>query len=164
MVVILAGYPKEMAELVATNPGFQSRFPKTIYFPDYSNDELVEILLLIAGKGTYDLTDKAKEAAEAWFAAHERGRGFGNGRLARNLFEAAVSRHAQRLVDVGDPSDEQLTTLESADIAAVPTEADREARQSGEHRLVHEPSNEAAPSGDIETPGDGGGPGDDTAA
>ncbi len=131
MVVILAGYPKEMAELVATNPGFQSRFPKTIYFPDYSNAELVEILLLIAAKGTYDLVDEAKEAAEVWFAAHERGRGFGNGRLARNLFEAAVSRHAQRLVDVHDPTDEQLTTLEAADIVSVPTEADREARQSG---------------------------------
>ncbi len=131
MVVILAGYPKEMAELVATNPGFQSRFPKTIYFPDYSNSELVDILGLIAANGTYDLTDEAKEAAEVWFGAHERGRGFGNGRLARNLFEAAVSRHAQRLVDVHDPSDQELTTLEAADIAAVPTEADREARQAG---------------------------------
>ena len=131
MVVILAGYPKEMAELVATNPGFQSRFPKTIYFPDYSDTELVKILLLIAGNGTYTLTEDAEHAAEAWFAAHERGRGFGNGRLARNLFEAAVSRHAQRLVEVDNPSDDQLTTLEAADIAAVPTEADRETRQRG---------------------------------
>ncbi len=126
MVVILAGYPKEMAELVATNPGFQSRFPKTIYFPDYTDDELVEILLIISGGGTYSLTDEAEEAAKVWFGAHDRGRGFGNGRLARNLFEAAVSRHAQRLVDVENPSDDELTTLEAADIAAVPTESDRE--------------------------------------
>ncbi|MEM7275480.1 MAG: AAA family ATPase [Actinomycetota bacterium] len=127
MVVILAGYPKEMADLVATNPGFQSRFPKTIFFPDYNDTELVAILELIAGGGTYHLTDDAKEAAEAWFGAHDRGRGFGNGRLARNLFEAAVSRHATRLVEIEDPSDEQLTTLEAADIASVPTEDDREA-------------------------------------
>lgn len=126
MVVILAGYPKEMGELVATNPGFQSRFPKTIHFPDYSNDELVAILGLIAGGGHYTLTDEATEAASAWFGAHERGRGFGNGRLARNLFEAAVSRHATRLVDVADPTDEQLTTMEAADIASVPTKGDRE--------------------------------------
>ena len=90
MVVILAGYPKEMAELVATNPGFQSRFPKTIYFPDYTNDELVAILGLISDGGTYHLTDEAVEAAEVWFGAHDRGRGFGNGRLARNLFEACL--------------------------------------------------------------------------
>ena len=126
MVVILAGYPREMAELVATNPGFQSRFPKTIYFPDYSNAELVEILLLIAEKGTYTLTDEAKEAAKVWFGSHERGHGFGNGRLARNLFEAAVARHAQRLVPVENPSDEQLTILEAEDIASVPTESERE--------------------------------------
>jgi hypothetical protein len=131
MVVILAGYPREMQELVATNPGFQSRFPKTIYFPDYSDGELVEILLLIAEKGTYELTDGAKEASEAWFAAHERGHGFGNGRLARNLFEAAVSRHAHRLIQIEDPSDKQLTTLEAADIASVPTESDRELRLEG---------------------------------
>lgn len=127
MVVVLAGYPKEMEELVSSNPGFQSRFPKTIHFPDYENDELVKILELIAGGGHYHLTADARDAAEAWFGAHERGRGFGNGRLARNLFEAAVSRHANRLVDVEDPTDEQLTTLEAADIAAVPTDADRAA-------------------------------------
>lgn len=120
MVVILAGYPKEMAELVATNPGFQSRFPKTVHFPDYSDTELVAILQLIAGGGHYTLTDPATDAAEAWFGSHSRGRGFGNGRLARNLFEAAVSRHATRLVDVAEPTDEQLTTLEAVDIAAVP--------------------------------------------
>ncbi len=126
MVVILAGYPKEMAELVATNPGFQSRFPKTIYFPDYENDELVAILGLISAGGKYDLTDEAKDAAAAWFGAHDRGQGFGNGRLARNLFEAAVARHANRLVSVESPTDEQLTTLEATDIASVPTESDRE--------------------------------------
>ncbi len=147
MVVILAGYPKEMEDLVATNPGFQSRFPKTIYFPDYDNDELVEILLLIAGAGTYHLTDGAKEAADAWFGAHERGRGFGNGRLARNLFEAAVARHAQRLVDIPDPSDEQLTTLEAEDIAAVPTESDREAARFGDS-VDNDNAAEASASGD----------------
>lgn len=120
MVVILAGYPKEMSDLVATNPGFQSRFPKTILFPDYDDDELVAILGLIANSGTYHLTDDATEAARAWFGSHERGRGFGNGRLARNLFEAAVSRHATRLVDVAEPTDDQLTTLEAVDIASVP--------------------------------------------
>lgn len=120
MVVILAGYPREMAELVAANPGFSSRFPKTIVFPDYSDQELLAIFELIADKGRYELDDLAREAAVAWFGSHDRGPGFGNGRLARNLFEASVARHATRLVDVDQPSDQQLITLEAEDIAAVP--------------------------------------------
>ena len=124
MVVILAGYPKEMSELVASNPGFQSRFPRTITFPDYADGELVAILGLIAGGGHYHLTPEATAAAEAWFGSHQRGRGFGNGRLARNLFEAAVARHATRLIEVEDPTDEQLTTLEAVDIASVPIDGE----------------------------------------
>jgi SpoVK/Ycf46/Vps4 family AAA+-type ATPase len=120
MMVILAGYPAEMAELVGANPGFASRFPKTIHFPDYDDDELVEILELIAGRDAYRLTPEAVEAARAWFGAHPRRLGFGNGRLARNMFEAAVSRHATRLLAVADPSDVELTTLEAGDVASVP--------------------------------------------
>lgn len=120
MVVILAGYPKEMAELVSANPGFSSRFPKTITFPDYDDDELLAILHLICIGGTYELTEAAEDAAVAWFGAHERGHGFGNGRLARNLFEGAVARHAKRLVDVAEPTDADLTVLEPEDVAGVP--------------------------------------------
>ena len=120
MVVILAGYPKEMAELVGANPGFSSRFPKTITFPDYNDDELLAIFELIADKGRYELDHLARQATVAWFGAHDRGHGFGNGRLARNLFEASVARHATRLIEVAEPTDEQLTTLEAEDIVSVP--------------------------------------------
>ncbi len=119
LVVIAAGYPTEMAELIATNPGLESRFPRTIHFPDYSDDELVEILGLICESRHYELDEDAVEAARAWFATVPRDRGFGNGRLARNLLEAAIARHASRIVDVQDPTNEQLLTLNAADIAGV---------------------------------------------
>jgi AAA lid domain len=48
--------------------------------------------------------------------AEPRGPMFGNGRFARNLFEAAIARHASRVVDVKTPTDEQLSTLVAADI------------------------------------------------
>ncbi len=116
LIVILAGYPAEMAELVAANPGFSSRFPTTIHFPDYDDDELVAILELLAGSAEYDLDDDTKDAARAWFSTRERGVGFGNGRLARNLFEGAVARHATRVAEIAEPTDAELRTLVPSDL------------------------------------------------
>ena len=116
VVVVLAGYPDEMAALVDTNPGMESRFPKTIHFPDYSDDELLAIVASLGEKGSYHLDEAARAAVRTWLAAQPRDLGFGNGRLARNLFEHAVANQASRLVDIADVTDEQLTTLTAADI------------------------------------------------
>jgi hypothetical protein len=118
LVVILAGYTDEMEALVSANPGMRSRFPKTIHFPDYSDDELVRIFRSIGEEGRYTLDDGAEAALRRHLAAQTRDRGFGNGRLARNLFEAAVANQATRLVTLDDPTDEQLTTLTAEDIPA----------------------------------------------
>jgi Cdc6-like AAA superfamily ATPase len=118
LVVIAAGYPEEMADFIGANPGLTSRFPKTVHFPDYSSEELLAILLSLAAKGEYVLTDAARQQAVAWFDAVPRDRGFGNGRLARNLFETSVLRQASRLADLGAPTDEQLVTLEATDVLA----------------------------------------------
>lgn len=119
LVVILAGYPEEMDELVAANPGMRSRFPRTIHFPDYSDDDLVSIIESLGSRGHYALDEQARLAVRSWFAGQPRTRGFGNGRLARNLFEAAVANQATRLVALDHPSDEQLTTLTAADIPSL---------------------------------------------
>lgn len=116
LVVIAAGYPDEMAAFIGANPGLRSRFPKTVHFPDYSSEELVRILGLIADSQHYALDAGAEEAAHQVFDEHPRDRGFGNGRLARNLFEAAIASHATRLVAITSPTDEQLTTLTAADV------------------------------------------------
>ena len=116
LIVILAGYPAEMAELVGANPGFSSRFPTTINFPDYDDDELVAILELLAGAAEYDLDDETRETARAWFSEQARGVGFGNGRLARNLFEQSVARHATRVTEIADPTDDDLRTLRPEDL------------------------------------------------
>ena len=119
LVVIAAGYPDEMADFIGANPGLASRFPKTIHFPDYTDDELWAIFEVIAEKAGYRPDDEAEAAARAWFASIPRDKGFGNGRLARNLFEDAVARQAGRVVAIDDPTDEQLTGLTGTDIAPV---------------------------------------------
>ena len=120
LVVIVAGYPQEMAEFIASNPGLSSRFPKTIQFPDYSAEELVAITRSLAERSHYRLTGGAARRLRETFAASPRDRGFGNGRLARNLFERAVARQASRVVRKGPQiSDEDLMTITATDVGEV---------------------------------------------
>ena len=117
IIVVLAGYPVEMAALVDANPGLQSRFPKSIEFPDYSNDELMMIFegLCDGQKQVCDAHATAK--VRAYFAGQPRTRGFGNGRLARNLFEATIAQQAVRLAALTTPpTDEQLCEVTVADV------------------------------------------------
>jgi hypothetical protein len=85
-------------------------------FPDYTDDELVAIFELMSGAKEYHLDTDARTLLRAIFVAEPRGRGFGNARLARNLFERAVNRHALRLADTDTPTREQLVTLTAADV------------------------------------------------
>lgn len=118
LVVIVAGYPEEMAGFIASNPGLTSRFPRTVDFPDYTDDELVAIFGRLCEDNAYRLGSGAEERLRAALAVQPRGRGFGNGRVARNLFEAAVERQASRLVAAQDPSDDDLCTLTPPDFGA----------------------------------------------
>ena len=115
LVVIVAGYPELMARFLDSNPGLRSRFARTIHFPDYSDAELVEIVIRRAQHDDYKLAEGVAEALGRIFATYPRGRGFGNGRLARHLFEAAL--HAQGMRLETDPSldDDELTTLFAED-------------------------------------------------
>jgi len=116
LIVIVAGYPEPMLKFLDSNPGLRSRFSKTIEFPDYTDDELMAIFESIGEEHHYMLDDGARAAVRAYFAATPRGPTFGNGRLARNLFEDCVARQANRIVTLEHPTDEQLVTLIAADV------------------------------------------------
>lgn len=116
LVVIVAGYPIEMDDLLDANPGLRSRFPRIIHFPDYSDDELVAIFELLCTAGDYEPDPGALNAARRYFAATSRGQGFGNGRLSRSVFEESMLGHAMRVSEIADPSDEDLTNLICADV------------------------------------------------
>jgi hypothetical protein len=116
LAVIAAGYPDEMATLIDANPGLQSRFTRTIHFPDYTTEELVAIFSAMSAKSSYHLDEGAALKLAEVIHAEPRTRGFGNARFVRNVFEAAVSRQAERLASVEAPTDEQLTTLTAADV------------------------------------------------
>jgi len=114
--VVVAGYPDEMAQLIAANPGLKSRFPKTITFADYTTDELVKIFEGICSKQRYELDEPTSARLRHVLDAEPRDKGFGNGRFARNLFEAAVSRHASRVARLDAPTDDDLQRFHPDDI------------------------------------------------
>jgi AAA+ superfamily predicted ATPase len=125
LVIVAAGYPDEMHTFIESNPGLRSRFPKTIKFEDFTDDELVDIFELQCKKSKYRLTPQARRKVRDWFAVQPRDKGFGNGRLARNLFEAAVAHHASRIVaKKTSPTDDELITLRPSDIPVEPPSRD----------------------------------------
>lgn len=117
LVLIVAGYPDPMVEFIAQNPGLASRFTTTIEFDDYTDDELMAILESIAGASDYELTEDAARRLRQIFEATPRTPAFGNGRFSRNLFEAAVGRHAWRLKDAVEPTRDELRLLTAEDFA-----------------------------------------------
>ena len=100
LVVILAGYTKEMETFLTANSGLASRFPNKIEFPDYTADELLDITNVLArGKG-YRLAESCTEPLRGYYERRqaEDARTAGNGRLARNTLEKAIFNQSRRLV------------------------------------------------------------------
>ncbi|MEV6006788.1 right-handed parallel beta-helix repeat-containing protein [Streptomyces sp. NPDC051976] len=120
VVVIVAGYTAEMDRFLASNPGVASRFSRTITFGDYTADELLRIVEAQVLEHEYRLGDDVGEALLKYFTAIPRGPGFGNGRAARQTFEAMVERHAGRLAQVAEPTHDELQLLYSEDLPELP--------------------------------------------
>ncbi len=118
LVVILAGYPEPMARLVASNPGLPSRINRTITFPDYSSCELLRIFLDMCQNNKYDCELDAKvklfHAFDRLLASRDPT--FGNGRTARNLFDGAVRRLADRVAVLPEIDARALRTITANDI------------------------------------------------
>jgi hypothetical protein len=147
LVLIVAGYPDPMAIFIAQNPGLASRFRTTIEFADYSDEELVRILEVMAKAADYDLDDACVKRFVAILAMTPRGPIFGNGRFARNMLEAAIGRHAWRLRDVAEPSLEQLRKL-------IPEDFEKAAAEDEPSPGMREQQASSLPSsqGDVERP------------
>ena len=100
LVVILAGYTKEMETFLTANSGLASRFPNKIEFPDYTADELLDITAVLAkGKG-YRLAEGCTFPLLGYYKRRQAldSRTAGNGRLARNTLEKAIFNQSRRLV------------------------------------------------------------------
>lgn len=118
LVVVVAGYTTKMDEFLSSNPGLRSRFNKFIHFEDYTAEQLKQIFQSFCQKADYKLTPAAEERLKSVFDQLTtcRDETFGNARAARNLFEAAISKQANRIVSLPEINEEVLSTIDAPDI------------------------------------------------
>ncbi|HWS86352.1 MAG TPA: AAA family ATPase [Pyrinomonadaceae bacterium] len=118
LVVIVAGYTGKMQDFLDSNPGLRSRFNKHVHFDDYGVEQLVKIFKTFCQRADFKLTEAAEKELASVFGVlcASRDETFGNARAARNLFEATLSKQANRLVTLPKVDREILSTVEAADI------------------------------------------------
>ncbi|WP_067456070.1 AAA family ATPase [Actinomadura macra] len=131
LVVIVAGYQQEMAEFLVANPGLDSRFPKQLHFPDYTDDELITVFGQLAAADGFQLADGTTDVLATMLRRAPRGPSFGNGRLMRNMLDVAVANQADRVATAAvtarrdvkkgakppkGPSKKELITLTADDL------------------------------------------------
>ncbi len=116
LVVIIAGYSDEMRQFIDANPGLKSRFNRIFHFEDYSAEELWLIFERMIKKHDYIVDETACEKIKKTIqgAAASGGKGFGNARYVRNMFEKILENQALRLASKGtsDKSALQMITID----------------------------------------------------
>lgn len=119
LVVILAGYTKEMEDFLKTNSGLKSRFNHNVEFPDYTPKELLQISKVLAKSNGYKMEDALDEKLITLYEGKQiKGKNdSGNGRLARNIIEQAIANQSKRLaaIDEKDISKDDMNTLTVSD-------------------------------------------------
>lgn len=131
IAIMFAGYPKEMEEMISSNPGLKSRIKHHYTFPDYTPGELLKIADYAADKRKVQLTKKAKELLKLHLtrAYRDRDHLFGNGRLVNGIIEDAKINMGVRVVSKMDDKDINKTlvsTIEEVDVQQVFKERTRD--------------------------------------
>lgn len=121
LVVIMAGYTKEMKDLLNLNPGIDSRIKFTIEFSDYNPEELMEILEGLCKKESYELSVEAKERLKAKFKEEyeNKDKNFGNGRLVRKYFETIKMKQADRVIREDIRDKEEILKIILEDVCEI---------------------------------------------
>lgn len=114
LVVIFAGYTKEMQAFLDSNSGITSRIGYTLHFDDYTTDELIEIFLGMTKKAGFEVKDDAIEYLREIIDKYRDMKNFGNARFVRNIYEKTVVRHASNVKD--KKQKRVLKTITKADI------------------------------------------------
>ena len=121
LVIIAAGYPNEMNIFLNSNPGLQSRFTNYFNFEDYTPRQLLEIAAEIATKNGYRLDEGGLQFLFEIFINlySKRSKSFGNARTAKSILYEAISNQEERIANMYDCSNEDLTTIILEDVEKI---------------------------------------------
>lgn len=113
LVVIVAGYTEPMKQFFESNPGLKSRFNTFIEFPDYNEEELWEILESMCLKNNYVIETNAEQSIKTFLSecVKNKNENFANGRLVRNIFDDLIMSHARRVVNIENPTKNDLSLI-----------------------------------------------------
>mgnify|MGYP002662176687 FL=1 len=122
LVVIVAGYTEPMDNFFESNPGLKSRFNTFIEFPDYSGEELEKILISMCDNNDYILSENALKVIHDFLeeSIFKKDENFANGRLVRNLYDDLVVNHARRVINIENPTRDDLATIIINDFKGLP--------------------------------------------
>ena len=118
VIVIFAGYPEKMQTFLEQNEGLKSRIAFHLSFPDYSPEELTDILTLMSQKRDYQIDEEAKEYCKELFCNAVKEDNFGNGRYVRNILDQAIIKQSARILKMEtreDISREEICRLKRED-------------------------------------------------
>lgn len=118
IIVILAGYCREMDFFMQSNPGLRSRFPIQIDFPDYDSEELFQIALQMYQEREYEMSNQCRWKMKYLLAEFVKNHHphSGNARYVRNLVEKSIRMQALRLVDKENLTRQELIRIEAMDL------------------------------------------------
>ena len=115
LIVIFAGYTKEMQDFLDSNSGIVSRIGYTLEFDDYTTDELIKIFINFMNKSGFVVEDNAIEYLKSIVDKNRNMKNFGNARFIRNIYEKTIIKHASRVKD--NKQNKILTTITKDDIS-----------------------------------------------
>ena len=115
LVVIFAGYTKEMQDFLNMNSGIVSRIGYTVEFEDYTEDELLQIFMGMMNKAGFEVTPEAQDKVKSIITEYKDTKNFGNARFVRNVYEKSIVKHASNTA--GKKQKKVLKTIKVEDIS-----------------------------------------------
>lgn len=121
LIVIVAGYPKEMDEFLKSNPGLESRFTNLFNFEDYNPRQMLEITVKMAESNGYNFDEGALQLLLEHYNMifSNRDKTYGNARTARNVLHKTISHQEQRIAQMENHSDDDLTLIKFEDVEKI---------------------------------------------